>query len=230
MIETNLNIFVLLGAAIIDSINPCAIGVLVFLLAYLTQAVKKPRAILTHGLVYLSAVFLTYLLAGLILLPLIQEMRNFSVNAYLAIAAVVAFFGILEMKEYFAPGASSLVEIPPRYSKMIAKYKDKMLNSHFFTFLMGVFVAMVELPCTGAVYLAVLSLMSIGGVNISNVTLLVIYNLIFIGPLIVILILFYRGMESAKIQTWVNKHKRKMRLMTGILLLGLAAWMVGFVL
>jgi len=39
--ETNLNYFVLIGAGIIDSINPCAIGVLVFLLAYLVKSGKR---------------------------------------------------------------------------------------------------------------------------------------------------------------------------------------------
>lgn len=228
--ETNLNLFVLIGAAIVDSINPCAIGVLVFLLTYLVKTGKKSKGILMHGLIYLFAVFATYLLAGLVLLPVIQSLRNFSVNAYLAIAAVVAFFGILELKEYFAPGATSLVEIPPRYSLMIKKIKEGMLDSPFFTFGMGVFVAMVELPCTGAVYLAVLAIMSFSGLTLSNFMLLVLYNLIFIAPLILILVLFYRGTNSKTIRRYLNRFKPYMRLFTGLLLIGLAAWMVAFVL
>jgi len=113
---------------------------------------------------------------------------------------------------------------------MISKYKDKMLSSHFFTFLMGAFVALVELPCTGAVYLAVIALMSASGLNLSNITLLILYNLIFIGPLIIILLLFYRGAKSQSIQGWINRYKPYMRLLTGLILLGLAAWMVAFVL
>jgi len=89
---------------------------------------------------------------------------------------------------------------------------------------------MVELPCTGAVYLAVLTLMANSGLNLSNITMLVVYNLLFIAPLIVILILFYRGTESAAIETWVKKFKPYMRLLTGLLLLSMAAWMVVFTL
>ncbi|USN55101.1 MAG: hypothetical protein H6765_00310 [Candidatus Peribacteria bacterium] len=158
--ETNLNIFVLIGAGLIDSINPCAIGVMVFLLTYLIKSAKSPKSILKHGLVYLFAVFLTYLVAGLILLPIIQSMRNFSVNAYLAIAIVIFIFALLEFKEYFKPGQTSILEIPPRYSVKINQWKEKILNNYGFTFALGAFVALVELPCTGAVYLAVLSLMS----------------------------------------------------------------------
>ncbi len=96
--ETSLNWFVLVGAGLIDSINPCAIGVLVFLLAYLVESNKSPLHVLKHGLVYLFAVFITYLVAGMILLPIIQQLGNFSVNAYVGLAIVIAVFGIIEIK------------------------------------------------------------------------------------------------------------------------------------
>ncbi len=226
--ETNLNLFILLGAAVIDSINPCAIGVLVFLLAYLTQLKVSRRALLFHGLTYLAAVFLTYLIAGALLLPVIQQMRTFSVNSYLAIAAIIAFFGILELKEFFLPGKTSLVGIPPRYAQMIKERAQRMAGNPLVTFNLGVFVALVELPCTGAVYLAVLSLMALSGLTLSNMTMLVLYNIIFILPLLVILILFCQGMSAEVIQRWREKNKPMMHLTIGLLLLGLAAWMVAF--
>jgi cytochrome c biogenesis protein CcdA len=226
--ETNLNLFIILGAAVIDSINPCAIGVLVFLLAYLTQMKVSSRALLFHGLLYLAAVFFTYLIVGALLLPVIQQMRSFSVMSYLAIAAIIGVFGLLELKEFFLPGKTSLIGIAPRYSLMIKKQAQKMSNNPFVTFGLGIFVALVELPCTGAVYLAVLSLMALSGLNISNLAMLVIYNIIFILPLVVILILFCRGTSAEVIQRWQEKNKAKMHLSVGLLLLGLAAWMVAF--
>ncbi len=63
------SITILLGAAVIDSINPCAFGVLLFLLAYLAKTSKNKVKMLIHGLTYIAAVFITYFLAGLILLP-----------------------------------------------------------------------------------------------------------------------------------------------------------------
>lgn len=229
MIETNLNLPVLIGAAVIDSINPCAIGVLVFLLAYVTKVAKRPRDILKHGLVYLFAVFITYLLAGVLLLPIIQSLGNFSVNAYIGIALVIAIFGVYELKEYFRPGGTNMVGIPPRYAKKIKESQEKIMGNIFTTFGLGVFVAIVELPCTGAVYLAVLALMSMSGVTMGNITLLILYNFIFIFPLIIIVFLFYRGFSSEKLQSVVEKYKPFMRLLTGILLIGLAAWMAWFI-
>lgn len=228
MIETNLNIPVLIGAAIIDSINPCAIGVLVFLLAYVTKAAKSPRDILKHGLIYLFAVFATYLLAGVFLLPIIQELGNFSVNAYLAIALIIAVFGVFELKEYFKPGDTNMVGIPPRYAKKIKEKQEAIMGNAFTTFGLGVFVAIVELPCTGAVYLAVLALMAKSGVTLGNITLLVLYNFLFILPLIIIVIMFYRGVSSEKLLAFTDKYKPFTRLITGIVLILLALWMIWF--
>ena len=180
---TNLNWFVLIGAGVIDSINPCAIWVLVFLLAFLVESNKKPIELLKHGLVYLFAVFLTYLLAGVLLLPLIQSLGNFSANAYLGFAVIIGIFGLLEIKEYRAPGKDwSILEIPPKYSVKIKQWKHKILESYPMTFALGAFVAIVELPCTGAVYLAILALMSKAGVSVNSIVMLIAYNLIFILP------------------------------------------------
>jgi len=181
-------------------------------------------------LVYLLAVFLTYLLAGVFLLPIIQSLGNFSVNAYIAIAIIVGVFGLIEIREYFKPGDTSILEIPSRYSEKIKLWKEKMLNNYGFTFLMGAFVAIVELPCTGAVYLAVLTLMSQSGLEVSNIVMLIAYNFLFILPLIIILVIFYKGVSSEKITQTVNKYKPYMRLATGILLLLLALWMARFAL
>ena len=229
--ETNLNYFVLIGAGIIDSINPCAIGVLVFLLAYLIKSGQKWTSLLMHGFTYLLAVFLTYLLAGVLLLPVIQWMRNFSTNAYMIIAAIIGIFGLLEIKEFLKPSTWwSLVEISPKYSVMIKKMSKKIANSLLTTFGLWAFVALVELPCTWAVYLAVLALMASSGLSVSNITMLIVYNILFIAPLIVILILFYRGMRSKIIDIWIQKYKPYMRLMTGSLLVALCTWMVVFTL
>lgn len=225
---TNLDWPVLIGAGIIDSINPCAIGVLVFLLAFLAESNKTPKQLLRHGLVYLFAVFLTYLLAWVLLLPLIQSLGNFSTNAYLVFAIIVWVFGLIEIKEYFKPGGNSILEIPPRYSKKIKERKHKILDSYPMTFGLGAFVAIVELPCTGAVYLAILALMAKAGVSWDGILMLVIYNLIFIAPLIIVLFLFYRGVSSETITAKVEKYKPYMRLATGLLLLWLAYWMIHF--
>ena len=85
------------------------------------------------------------------------------------------------------------------------------------------------MPCTGAVYLGVLALVSLAGLTANNFLLLVIYNLLFILPLVVILILIYRGGQTEKFEMWRIKYKKYMRLATGLLLVALGGWMITFV-
>jgi len=227
MAEVNLPIIV--GAALIDGINPCAFGVLLFLLAFLTKTAHKAH-MLINGLVYIFAVFLTYLAAGLVLLPVIRSLAGISVVSYYVIAGIIALAGLLEIKDYFWYGKWFSLGIFPSEAQRIKSYVQKVGDSPITAAFLGVFVALVELPCTGAVYLAVLALMSMSGFTMSNMTFLVIYNLIFVLPLIIILVFVVKGIHWKKFEDWRQKHKGSMRLFIGLLLLGMAAWMIYFTL
>jgi len=226
---TNLTIPILVGAAIIDSINPCAFGVLIFLLAYLSKTSGSRKSMLSHGFTYIGAVFLTYLLAGLLLLPAISQLGRVSIGAYVGIGIVLIIFGLLELKDFFFYGKGPTLSIFPSASKRIELFIRQITGKLSTSFFLGVFVALVELPCTGAVYLGVLALVSLAGLTANNFLLLVIYNLFFILPLVVILILIYRGGQTEKFEMWRIKYKKYMRLATGLLLVALGGWMITFV-
>ncbi|TSC77932.1 MAG: cytochrome c bioproteinis protein [Parcubacteria group bacterium Gr01-1014_24] len=225
----SLTIPILVGAAIIDSINPCAFGVLVFLLAYLFKAFNSRRLVLAHGLTYISAVFLTYLLAGLLLLPIISQLGRISTWAYVGIGVILIVFGVLEIKDFFFYGKGFSLGIFPsagRRIEILVRHITGRLSTSFF---LGVFVALVELPCTGAVYLGVLTLVSIVGLTANNIFLLVIYNLLFVLPLVIILFLIHRGGQTEKFEKWREKYRRYMRLAIGLLLVVLGVWMIKFI-
>ncbi|HLD07293.1 MAG TPA: GAP family protein [Candidatus Nanoarchaeia archaeon] len=224
-----INLFFVIGAALVDSINPCAFGVLIFLLAYLEETVRKARQMLVRGLVYIGAVFVTYLVAGLVLLPFIRKLGSFSVVSYYVLAAIIALAGLLEVKDFFWYGRGISLAIFPSESRRIKMYVQGINRSPFAPAFLGVFVALVELPCTGFAYLAVLGLVSLSGVTISNLSLLIIYNLIFVLPLLVILWFVYRGASTQKFERWRQRHKKWMRLAIGLTLLALAGAMLWFV-
>lgn len=224
---------ILIGAAIVDSINPCAFGVLIFLLAYLSKTFNKPHKLLIHGLTYIFAVFITYLLAGLLLLPIIQGLGNISVMVYVVIGVLIILAGLIELKDFFWYGRGFSLELLPGASQRIKMYSNKISSSLAGAYGLGTFVALVELPCTGAVYLAVLSILSLSGAAFTAATavsLLGLYNLIFVAPLVVILYLFYRGADSEKIEAWRRKHRHLMRALIGLMLIGLGVWMIWFAL
>ncbi len=223
---TDINIPLIIGAAAVDSINPCAFGVLIFLLSYLAGSLKNKKKILFHGLIYILGVFITYLIAGSILLPIIRSVAGLSVWVYFGIAVFIILAGLLEIKDFFWYGKGFSLSIFPSEAKRIKKYVKSISASPLTAFFLGIFVAIVELPCTGAAYLAVLTIMSLSGLNLSNLTLLVLYNLIFVFPLVVILFAFTRGISAKQFRIWENKYKKWMRLAIGSILLLLGVWMI----
>ncbi len=227
---TSLTIPILVGAAIIDSINPCAFGVLIFLLAYLFKNFHSRKLVLLHGLTYISAVFLTYLIAGLLLLPVISQLGRISAGAYVGIGIILIIFGLLEIKDFFFYGKGPSLGIFPsagRRIEILVRHITGKLSTSFF---LGVFVALVELPCTGAVYLGVLALVSLAGLTANNFLLLVLYNLLFVLPLVVILLLIHRGGQTEQFEKWREKYRGYMRLAIGLLLIVLGGWMIMFIL
>lgn len=227
---TSLTVPILVGAAIIDSINPCAFGVLIFLLAYLFKVFHSRRSVLLHGLTYISGVFITYLLAGLLLLPVISQLGRISTGAYVGIGIILIIFGILEIKDFFFYGKGLSLRIFPSAGKRIEILVRRITGKLSTSFFLGIFVALVELPCTGAVYLGVLALVSLAGLTANNFLLLVIYNLLFVLPLVIILLLVHRGGQTEKFEMWREKYRGYMRLAIGLLLIGLGAWMIKFIL
>lgn len=222
---------IFVGAAAIDSINPCAFGVLIFLLSYLIEKSKDlgtaaKSKLIMHGSIYILAIFVTYLSAGLILLPIIGSLGQFSVWMYGILGTIVILSGLAEIKDYFWYGKGFSLQLLPGTSQRIKMYASKISDNPFSAFIMGCFVALVELPCTGAVYLAILSMMSLGGLSAINITMLLFYNVIFVAPLVFILAAFVFGVSSNTLESWRQAHKAGMRLVIGLLLLGLGLWML----
>jgi cytochrome c biogenesis protein CcdA len=88
-----------------------------------------------------------------------------------------------------------------------------------------VFVVLVELPCTGAPYLAILGLLSQGEFS-TAVPLLFAYNFVFVVPLLIIIGISYFGTSSERLETWRREHRGLMRLGIGLFLLALGLYMV----
>lgn len=214
---------VVVGTAAIDSINPCAIGVLILMISIVLGGKGSVGRLLLLGGLYIFAIFLTYLLAGLGLMYFLTTIPLW-VTEYISIAvgALVILAGILELKDFFWYGKGFSLEIPHYFAEMIKKY-SKNITVPGVIFL-GAFVAGVELPCTGAPYLAIITLLSLD-FNFSAFMLLVLYNFIFVAPLLVILILVIFGVELGKIKQWKQDNKHFMRLAIGLLLAALG-WLL----
>lgn len=209
--------------ALIDSINPCAIGVLILLLSTLIVLRKSRQKLLFFGLVYISAVYVTYFSAGIGLTYFLATIP-LVIAQYISlfVAGLVVVGGVIEVKDFFWYGKGISLAISPKHAKKIHELtKEMSLPSLLF---LGVFVAAVELPCTGGPYLAITLLLS-QNFNFAAVVMLAGYNLIFVLPLVVILLLVYNGMKLHEIKMWKHANKHYMRLAIGFVLIGLG-WLL----
>ncbi len=221
---------VVFGTAAIDSINPCAIGVLVLLIATLMALSKNRNKMLKVGVIYITAVFITYLAAGFGLLTIIQKL-NISGPLSWIVGILVIILGLIEIKDFWWYGQGISLQIPPKRAEQIKKMVKNI--SVPGSIILGIFVAAVELPCTGGPYLLITTFLAKIGLSMKVFWLLVVYNFIFVLPLIIILLLTYFGMSTKKINDWKNSKKKWMRLFMGIVMIALGTalilWTIGII-
>jgi len=212
-----------LGSAAIDSINPCAIGVLILMISVILGGKHSVGRMLFLGSLYIFAIFVTYLLAGLGLLFFLGSVPLF-VTEYLSIfvGTLVILFGLVEIKDYFWYGRGFSLGIPLIFTKKIHQMASNV--SVPGVILTGAFVAGVELPCTGAPYLAIIAILSTN-FNLTALLLLALYNIVFVMPLIVILLLVAGGTKLPAVKAWKQESRGVMRLAIGLLLIGLG-WLL----
>ena len=213
----------ILGSAAIDSINPCAIGVLILMISVILGGKHSVSRMLFLGGLYIFAIFVTYLVAGLGLLYFLGSVPLF-VTEYLSIfvGSLVILFGVVEIKDYFWYGRGFSLGIPLMFIKKIHEMAKNITVPGVI--LTGAFVAGVELPCTGAPYLAIITILSTN-FNFLAFLLLVLYNIIFVLPLIVILLMVAGGTKLPAVKAWKQESRGVMRMAIGLLLVGLG-WLL----
>lgn len=209
-------------AAFIDSINPCAFAVMIFLLLYLTSLGNRKKMFLV-GLVYIASVFVVYFLSGLGIFAIIQKTGLtgivYTISAMIAIAA-----GLINIKDFFWHGKGISLSIPESKKPVINKYvKQATIPA---AIILGILVSMFELPCTGGIYLAILGLLSSKMTLVAGIPYLILYNIIFVLPLFLILFAIYFGVSPKKAENWRKGKRKWMRLAMGLLMIILGVVML----
>lgn len=216
---TGISIPLIVGAGLIDGINPCAFAVLVILLIYLMSLGSRQKMFLA-GIVYSSAVFFFYFLSGVGIFTAIQTTGM--VQGFSFVAAVIAIIaGILMIKDAFYPGRGPSLAIPEGKKGIISRYIEKSTIPS--AFVLGILVGMFELPCTGGIYLAILSMISLRTDVSGGLGYLLIYNFAFILPLLVIIALVAWGLPPERVNEFRLEQRRVIRIIIGCIMFFFAA-------
>lgn len=213
---------IIVGAAV-DSINPCAFAVLIFLIVTMLAMGSKKR-MFRAAIVYILAVYVTYFLAGLGIFKAIQSLTSITHYVYLASGLIVLVAGLIEIKEFFWCDGTSILKIPDKAKPVIENIAKK--GTLPAAILLGFLVSLFELPCTGGIYLAILTMMSQH--QSFSILYLLLYNFIFILPLIVITLIMYFGASAETLEKCRMDNRRWMKLAAGIVLLALGIYILVF--
>ena len=212
-----LTVPLVVASALIDSVNPCAFSVLIFLLISIV-ALENRRRILMVGGVYIAAVFIFYLLSGFGLFTIVS-LSGFSQALSLIGATAAVVLGLISVLDALRNRDEFLIAIPSSKKEQIEHYiRTATLPA---AFALGIFVGIFELPCTGGIYLAILGLMSRSYTLMEGLPYLILYNFIFVLPLILILLMVAYGVAPERANEWRVRHRRTLRLIVGLAMITL---------
>ena len=199
---------ILIPAAIVDSINPCAFSVLLLTVAFLVSLNSLRSRILAIGTTYIVGIFFMYLVIGL---GVVQALQFFGVPHFMAKvgAAIIVLFGVINLVGEIYPSFPIKLKIPKSAHSTMAKLMEK--GSYPTAFILGCFVGLVEFPCTGGPYLLVLGLLHDSTTFWQGFAYLVLYNLIFVLPLFVLLGITSNKHLLTRVQAWKSKESRFMK-------------------
>ncbi|MFA6489623.1 MAG: cytochrome c biogenesis protein CcdA [Candidatus Micrarchaeia archaeon] len=215
-----LSLITIISAALVDSINPCAIAVLIILMGALLSAGDRHRALLA-GLAFTLAVYISYLLLGLGLFSAIQ-MSGLAYFVYRGIGILAIIIGLANLKDFFWYGGGGFVmEIPRSWRPMLKGMLNKA-TSPLGAFAMGFIVCLFELPCTGGPYLFILGLLAEKSTWLAAVPILMLYNVFFVIPLVAITLMIYCGLTNIeKADKWKERNLRLLHLVAGVVMTAL---------
>lgn len=214
--------------ALADSVNPCELAMLaMILITILIHNPGKKSKVLQAGFAFISAVFIGYLVYGLIIIQFFnffaEFLRQNTTIIYTVLAIIAMVLGALNVKDFFAYKKGGFAtEMPLFLRPRMKKYVEKITSAKG-AFVIGFILTLFLLPCTMGPYIVASGLLADLGI-IGALPWLLYYNLVFVLPMMVIVFLIYFGVARAEdVSMWRDRNVRWLHLIAGILL-----FVVGF--
>jgi cytochrome c biogenesis protein CcdA len=236
--SVSFGILPVLLAGLIDGVNPCAFATLIFFISFLSIQGRTKREILITGILFTFSVFISYLLLGFGLLNTLRFIIDFSSVRFimkLLVSFVTAVFLILSLRDYYLAKTGRYNEITLQLSLPMKKKLHRVIrrnNGKTLVFgaviITGFTVSIIELACTGQVYLPTIAYMIQTDTSFLGIRSLLIYNTGFIIPLMVVFGAAYAGISSSALSGFFTKkiHHAKLMLSLVFLFLTVVIWFV----
>jgi len=236
----------ILLAGLIEGLNPCALATLVFFISYLTMVGRKRKEIFRVGMGFTGAGFATHLLLGLGILSFVQQLSFlplFSRIVYLVTFLFSLFLGIFSLYDYVQlkrgrPSKMTL-QVPDSLKKRIhriirkregeldANKEGKPTRFLFAAMVIGFIVTLLQSTCTSQVYLpTILFVTNIPSLQESAIFYLILYNIVYILPLVAIFSIVYWGTTSDQLSFFLQRRTSTIKLFTALFFFALAGILI----
>lgn len=222
----NIPMPLLISAALADALNPCALAVLILLLATVMAAKGKERALFS-GLAFSFAVFSSYFMMGL---GLYKAITAFSLPHYfsLAVAVLAIIIGLANLKDVFWYGKVFIMEVPLSWRPNMQKIL-KNVTGPIGALGAGYLVSLFLVPCASGPYVVLLGKLAERANMMHTIPMLILYNLIFVLPMIIITLAMYFGStRMGKLENWRKNNLRLLHAITAGLMLFIGGYLLYF--
>lgn len=214
----------LIGAALVDASNPCALAVLILLLATVIAA-KGRRSALLAGLLFSLAIFISYFLMGI---GVYKAITAFSLPKYisLGIGILSIAIGLVNLKDVFWPGKYFVLEVPMSWRPKMQSIL-KRVSSPMGAFGAGFLVSLFLIPCASGPYVVILGLLAEKVDTIKTLPLLFLYNFVFVLPMLAITFaMYFFNARMGKMEGWRTKHIRLLHAIAGAVMLFIGSYLI----
>jgi glutaredoxin len=187
-------------AGLLDGVNPCAFATIIFFVSYLLFLGRRRRDIVLMAGSFIAAVFIAYFLIGVGAYNLLKFLSGYDIIAkiiFICFGLIAFALGVLSIRDYLFARRGKLdkmlLQLPLGIKQRIHRdIKEKTATGGiiFGSFIAGLLISFLEFGCTGQIYLPTITFMiSKAGWQLKPVLSLVLYNIMFIVPLVLFALL-----------------------------------------
>ncbi len=244
-------LFTIISVGLVDGINPCAFTVIVFFISFLALQGYLKRELIGIGLCFIFAVFVTYLLIGLGAFGffyrlnqfwLVAKVINFFIGGFSIVLGILALYDFFKFKKTGKTEDLTL-QLPQAVKNQIHKVvglhyrvaknqEGGVSKKHFFRLILsalitGFLVSLLEAVCTGQTYLPTISfILKTTHLKLQAFAYLVLYNLMFVVPLLAIFVFALLGVTSERFSQILRRRLPAIKILMAVLFFGLGIFLI----
>ncbi|MGD9379298.1 MAG: hypothetical protein PVI51_01890 [candidate division WOR-3 bacterium] len=223
-------------AGFLDGLNPCAFATIIFFVSYLLFLGRRRRDVILMAISFITAVFLAYFLIGVGAYNILNYLAGYDIVAriiFMCFGIIALVLGLLSLRDFIFARQGKLdkmiLQLPLGIKQRIhrdIKERTAVGGIILGSFVAGLIVSFLEFGCTGQIYLPTITFMvSRTGWHLKPLLTLLIYNVMFVLPLILISLLAV-VLSTSRIARSLSKRIPTIKLLTALLFFALGILLI----